>query len=360
MPCDRRAQAIVVNVTAIAPSRGDLPHSVSRGRCQARHLEREPAANQIVANLVEVAIGTGGQIDVYNNLGTINVAVDVEGYVSTPHGRLQRDVPRPESATRAQRVAASRQTSATTGGRSPIAANGALTFNVNAIRSPVPATGVTAVVFNLTAIDPSSAHRADRVRQGTDEARCVEPQPQRQRRRAEPRDRAGATRLRGDVHRQHLEQRRIGQCRGRRRSAGSRQLRASQFTALATPARVCDTQNGKQRARAARMLEPLARVGALNIDVTGIDGDPCSSAHAHAGRNRGQRHRRQRDDGNLCHGLPGPIVTTAPNASDLNVADIRASHQPCGRRGLDRTGTINLFNDLGNVNLIVDVFGYYS
>jgi hypothetical protein len=28
--------------------------------------------------------------------------------------------------------------------------------------------------------------------------------------------------------------------------------------------------------------------------------------------------------------------------------------------GSPTAGTINIFNDLGNVNIIVDVFGYYS
>lgn len=43
-----------------------------------------------------------------------------------------------------------------TGGASPITAGGTLTFNVHASGSPVPATGVSAVSFSLTAIGPTA------------------------------------------------------------------------------------------------------------------------------------------------------------------------------------------------------------
>ena len=55
---------------------------------------------------------------------------------------------------------------------------------------------------------------------------------------------------------------------------------------------------------------------------------------------------------------PGNLAT--PNASDINVVNFN----PVSNLvvvGVDpATGTINLANDAGNVDLIVDVFGYYS
>jgi hypothetical protein len=39
------------------------------------------APGQTVANLAELGLGTGGKVSVFNPAGTVNVVVDVEGYV---------------------------------------------------------------------------------------------------------------------------------------------------------------------------------------------------------------------------------------------------------------------------------------
>ena len=54
-----------------------------------------------------------------------------------------------------------------------------------------------------------------------------------------------------------------------------------------------------------------------------------------------------------------PGLLSRPTASDLNVT----SFEPVTNLvvvGVGSDGTINLFNDLGKVNFIVDVLGYYS
>jgi hypothetical protein len=45
-------------------------------------------AGQAVANRVTVGVGTGGQIEVYNHAGTVNVDVDVDGYYSGSGGTV--------------------------------------------------------------------------------------------------------------------------------------------------------------------------------------------------------------------------------------------------------------------------------
>ena len=97
--------------------------------------------NEVVANLVEVGVSSAGKLDLYNNLGTINVAVDIEGYVSASStGLFQSTTPLRICDTRATGpgVAANR---CNTGGASPIAGGATLTFNVNGSGSPVPGTG---------------------------------------------------------------------------------------------------------------------------------------------------------------------------------------------------------------------------
>ena len=61
-----------------------------------------PLPGQVVATLVEVGIGTGGDITVYNNAGIINVAIDIEGYVeSTSSGLFTPTAPTRICDTRA-------------------------------------------------------------------------------------------------------------------------------------------------------------------------------------------------------------------------------------------------------------------
>ncbi len=56
---------------------------------------------------------------------------------------------------------------------------------------------------------------------------------------------------------------------------------------------------------------------------------------------------------------PGPLSQSPPGASDLNVAaGVTSTNLVVVGVGSD--GTINLFNAVGTVNLIVDVLGYYS
>ena len=96
------ATAIVVNVTAIAPTAGTFVTLYPTGGAFPKTSNLNPSAGAIVANLVEVGIGTGGQINVFNDLGTINIALDIEGYVdSTSLGLFKPTVPTRICDTRA-------------------------------------------------------------------------------------------------------------------------------------------------------------------------------------------------------------------------------------------------------------------
>ena len=84
MPAD--AQSVVLNVTAISGTAGTFLTVFPGGAAvpTASNLNVPAQTNQ--ANLVVVALGTGGQVSIYNSLGSINVAVDVEGYFAAPSG----------------------------------------------------------------------------------------------------------------------------------------------------------------------------------------------------------------------------------------------------------------------------------
>jgi hypothetical protein len=56
---------------------------------------------------------------------------------------------------------------------------------------------------------------------------------------------------------------------------------------------------------------------------------------------------------------PGPVGSAVPTSSGLNIPSFEPeTNLVVVEVGAD--GTINLRNDLGDVNLIVDILGYYS
>jgi len=125
---------------------------------------------------------------------------------------------------------------------------------------------------------------------------------------------------------------------------------------LAEPGRVCDTRfgNGSDAGCA------KAAVGAghsLNINVTGIDGVPIL----------GSAHSPIAVVINVTAITPSastfvtvyPGLLGRPGSSDLHVVPSTVATNLVVV-GVGSDGTINLFNDLGNINLIVDVLGYYS
>jgi hypothetical protein len=103
-----------------------------------------------IANLVEVGLGTGGKLTAYNFAGSVDVVFDVQGYVSTPTGTPGTDGlynPLPPS-----RVLDTR--SGTGAPAAKLAGGASLTLTV-AGNGGVPASGVEAVVLNLTVTNPT-------------------------------------------------------------------------------------------------------------------------------------------------------------------------------------------------------------
>jgi hypothetical protein len=346
--------AVVVNLTAIAPTRGTFltlsPDGVSSATSNLN-----PQAGQVRANLVEVGVSTAGKIDVFNAVGTVNIALDIEGFVSsTSTGLFTGTSPVRICDTRAAggAVAPNR---CNTSGASPIGSGATLTFNVNGAPSPVPGTGVSAVVFNLTAINPS-------VRTVLTAFTGV--------------TRPIASNINVEAH-AAVPNRVIVPvtCTGGNctvsiwNGAGSVNIAVdidgwfttgtgTQFTALATPARICNTQNGNSSdAGCSKGLVGSGQV--LNIEAAGIDGIPPDTGGAGSPvAIVANVTAVNATTGTFITVYPGTVLS-APTASDLNVPSyLPVSNLVVATLGTD--GTINLFNALGGVNLIVDVLGYYS
>ncbi len=155
---------VALNMTAIAPTRGTtivaFPDDLFGGRPgKAAGAQMNVPAGSVIADMVEIGVGTDGRIEIADSLGAANMAIDIEGYVvpstSPVTGFFGPVEPTRICDTRAAGPGiASNQCDA--GGASPIGAGATLTFNVHASGSPVPASGVSAVSFSLTAIGPTA------------------------------------------------------------------------------------------------------------------------------------------------------------------------------------------------------------
>jgi hypothetical protein len=347
--------AVVVNVTAIAPSQNTFLTLYPDGSAKPATSNLNPRTSEVVANLVEVGVSSAGKLDLYNDLGTINVAMDIEGYVSATiaanTGFFQAAPSGPvricDTRAAGPGISANR---CNTGGASPIAGGATLTFNVNGAPSPVPGTAVTAVVFNLTAIGASQRTVLTAFAGGT--ARPIASNVNVEANETVPNRVIVPVTCSG------------GNCTvSIWNSVGSVNIAVdlngwfittsgpSTFTALSAPARVCDTQDGNLNDQGCTkaLVGPTAN---LNIAVTNIDAIPSTATAIVANVTAVNATA-------TTYVTVYPGLTSRPTASDLNVT----SFWPVPNLvvvGVGSDGTINLFNAAGNVNLIVDVLGYYS
>jgi fibronectin type III domain protein len=103
------------------------------------------SAGTTVPNLVEVAVGLGGQVSIFNAAGNADVIFDVAGYVASPSAT-------PVSAGRYNPIVPNRVLDTRTGlGAPAVQLCAGQTISVKVAGTPnVPTTGVAAVVLNVT------------------------------------------------------------------------------------------------------------------------------------------------------------------------------------------------------------------
>ena len=159
------ATAAVLNVTAVnATAKGYLT-VFPAGRSAPTASNLNFPAGVTVPNLVEVGLGTGsdaGEVSLVSNVGT-DVVVDLEGYVDTAAGGagLYKPLATPARIcdTRAGNPSALTGGAAQCDGGSSnpgrtLAPNTPLEVTVDGVGG-VPASGVSAVVLNVTAVEPT-------------------------------------------------------------------------------------------------------------------------------------------------------------------------------------------------------------
>jgi hypothetical protein len=144
--------AVALNVTAVDPTVAGFVTVFPGGttRPNASNLNFTPGA--VLPNMVIAGVGADGTVAIYNNAGSVNVVVDVLGWFPTGSNFTPTDPTRYLDTRPPGPGISTFDGSDLGGGR--VGAGETRTLKVTN-RGPIPASGVHAVVLNVTAVVPS-------------------------------------------------------------------------------------------------------------------------------------------------------------------------------------------------------------
>jgi hypothetical protein len=144
------ASAVVINATVTDTTAPSYLTVYPTGATQPLASNLNWVAGETVPNLVEVALGTAGQLTIYNAAGKVDVLFDVAGYVSPPPSSGSDGLYNPLTPAR---ILDTRN-----GTGAPIGQLGAdQTLNLQTTGAGgVPPSGVSAVVLNVTVTNASA------------------------------------------------------------------------------------------------------------------------------------------------------------------------------------------------------------
>ena len=146
------ATAVVLNVTAVNESTAGFFTVFPTGSALPTASNLNWVAHETVPNLVTVGLGSGGNVTIYNGVGSADAVVDLEGYYAPSSGG---------SAGEFVPVVPARITDTRAGSGQPNAGSTlgpATTLDVQVTGvGGIPASGVSAVVLNTTATNTTSA-----------------------------------------------------------------------------------------------------------------------------------------------------------------------------------------------------------
>ena len=150
-PIPTTAVAAVLNVTAVAGTATSLLAVYPAGTVKPGVSDLNFTARSVTPNLVTVTLGSGGEVTIFNSLGTVNVLADVEGYFAPPASPTPAGEFHPIAPTR---VCDTRLASYACHG----AIGGGTARRVTVAQGTIPNTGAAAAaVLNLTAVAGTAA-----------------------------------------------------------------------------------------------------------------------------------------------------------------------------------------------------------
>jgi hypothetical protein len=365
------AQAVVLNVTAVSGTAGTFLTVFPAGSAVPTASNLNVNANTNQANLVVVRLGSGGDVSVYNSLGSINVVVDVEGYFAAPTtsptpGAFHSIPPLRICDTRSGMGTACSGSALAQGQWTKVVVSGCPTGNPSCTAS-VPSDGTAAAVaFNLTAVSGTSGTYLSVVPpNGSDACPTTTPAfsnlnvnaqtnlPNRVLVPLGPNQDVCVYNSLGSINFIIDVNGWFGN--------GSEATQGALFYAI-SPTRICDTRSAGSVGYSTECTgETLAQGGTLSIQVAGTDGVPTELAPsppvaviANVTAVSGT---------SFTFFTLYPANVSLPNASDLNVdANQNTPNlvivQVAASGG--QAGDVDLFNDLGTINAVVDVSGWFA
>ncbi len=145
------ATAVVMNLTVTEPTAGNFVTVWPAGEALPNASNVNVVAGQTRANLVMVPIGAGGRVYLYNFNGSAHLIADVAGWFSSPADIDGRPLHAVVSPTRILDTRVGNGASL-----AKVGSGATLALQVTG-RGGLPATGVTAVVLNVTVTDATQA-----------------------------------------------------------------------------------------------------------------------------------------------------------------------------------------------------------
>lgn len=322
------ATGVVLNVTAVDPTGGGFVTAWPSGEPRPATSNLNFTPGNTVPNLVTVKLGANGKVNLYNESGNTHLLADVVGYL-TPNA--------PQSGGRYTAVVPGRVLDTRSSG--PLGPNGVISLDVTGVQG-VPDSGVTAVAVNVTVAEPTDVGYL-----------TVWPSGEAQPTASTHNFRPGVTPVANLVLAKVGADGRINIYN----SAGSTHVLADVIGYFSgsggrlvpvSPARVMDTRTGAGGvpvaavASGASVSAPIAGNGGVpNGATAAIVNVTAASATA------------------WTYVTAWPRGVQRPNASTLNPRPLTAVPNAAYLK-LGDGGRIELYNDAGSSDLIVDVFAY--
>ena len=139
---------VVLNVTVTNPSAGGYLTVWPSGAARPLASNLNFTAGLTIPNRVEVQVGTGGKVSIFNFMGTADVIVDVNGWYSDGSGT-------PPAVGNFTGVTPARLLDTRSSGS--LGPGGVQNLTVTGGPAGLPTSGVTAVVLNVTVTNPSAS-----------------------------------------------------------------------------------------------------------------------------------------------------------------------------------------------------------
>jgi hypothetical protein len=350
---------VVLNVTVTDTSAPSFLTVWPTGTTQPNASDLNWVPGETVPNLVEVTLGNSNQVSFYNLAGSADVVVDLEGYVapaSEGTGLFNALSPTRICDTRAAGSGiAANQCNGNGTGTGTLGPGGVLTIQATG-EGGVPASGVAAVVFNVTVTDTSAASfltvwPTGAVQPNASNLNWVpgETVPNRVIVPVGSGGKVSFYNLAGsaDV---------VVDVGGWFTDASSPAATGATYVAL-TPTRICDTRAAGSGIAANQCngngtgTGTLGTAGSMTVQVSGLAGIPSGASAMVA-------NVTVTDTSAPSFLTVWPDGTTQPNASDLNwVGGETVPNLVVVKLGSD--GAVDAYNLSGSTDVVIDVQGYY-